>query len=84
MAIAQQVKSGENLGAELFVVGPMFTTEGGHGTAILNNIPEAIRPTVAPMLLRLPKTAGEARMQVAELHRQGVDGIKAILQSGSR
>jgi imidazolonepropionase-like amidohydrolase/ABC-type multidrug transport system permease subunit len=83
LKLRAQIKSGEKLGAELFIVGPMFTTQGGHGTEILKNLPETIRPTIEPMLLRLPKTTEEAKAQVAELHRQGVDGIKAILEAGA-
>ena len=35
--------SGEKLGAELFVVGPLFTAEGGHGTEFAVNLPEPMR-----------------------------------------
>ena len=83
LKLRSDVNSGEKLGAELFVVGPMFTTEGGHGTEILKYMPDAIRPAVEPMLLRLPKTPEEAKAQVAELKRQHVDGIKAILEAGA-
>jgi imidazolonepropionase-like amidohydrolase/ABC-type multidrug transport system permease subunit len=83
LKLRAEVSSGEKLGAELFIVGPMFTTEGGHGTELLNFVPEAVRPVVEPLVLRLPKSAEEAKAQVAELHRQGVDGIKAILEAGA-
>jgi imidazolonepropionase-like amidohydrolase len=37
---------------------------------------------VQAQLVRTPKTAEEARAQVRDLKRQGVDGIKAILEAG--
>jgi imidazolonepropionase-like amidohydrolase/ABC-type multidrug transport system permease subunit len=74
--------SGEKLGTEVFAVGPMFTAEGGHGTEMLRYLPESIRPTIEQQLVRLPKTAEEARAQVAELKARGVDGIKVILEAG--
>jgi imidazolonepropionase-like amidohydrolase/ABC-type multidrug transport system permease subunit len=74
--------SGERLGAELFVCGPMFTAAGGHGTEYFRALPDNIRRIIEEQTLRLPKTAEEARRQVDELKRRGVDGIKAILESG--
>jgi imidazolonepropionase-like amidohydrolase len=75
--------SGERLGAELFAVGPMFTTAGGHGTEYSNYAPESVRATMEEQFVRLPKSPDEARMQVAELKTRGVDGIKAILDAGA-
>jgi len=83
LKLRAQVNSGEKLGAELFLVGSMFTTEGGHGTEILKYLPDTIRPAIEPMLLRLPKNPDEAKAQVAELKQQHVDGIKAILEAGA-
>jgi imidazolonepropionase-like amidohydrolase/ABC-type multidrug transport system permease subunit len=83
LKLRARVNSGEKLGSELFIVGPLFTTGGGHGTEILNAIPQAVRQAIEPELLRLPKTAEEARVQVEGLHHQGVDGIKAILETGA-
>ena len=82
LKLRAQIKSGEKLGAELFIVGPMFTAPGGHGTEYSTYLPDAVRPVFDAQVLRLPKTPEEAKAQVAELHRQGVDGIKAILESG--
>jgi imidazolonepropionase-like amidohydrolase len=76
------VNSGERLGAELFVVGPMFTAPGGHGTECFRNIPEAYRKTAEDQTVRTPATAEEARQQVDALKQGGVDGIKAILEAG--
>ncbi len=74
--------SGQRLGAELLLCGPMFTTAGGHGTEYFKSLPEAARKAVEQQTLRMPATPEEARSQVAQLKRDGVDGIKAILESG--
>lgn len=76
------IRSGERLGAELLMCGPMFTAEGGHGTEYFKSLPEQARKAVEQQMLRMPKTAAEARAQVAQLSKDGVDGIKAILESG--
>ena len=76
------IQSGEKLGAELFVVGPMFTAAGGHGTEYIQYVPEQMRAQFEAQLVRLPKTAEEARAQVDALKKLGVDGIKAILEAG--
>ncbi len=39
-----EIGSAAKLGAQLFICGPMFTAEGGHGTEFIRNVPEAIRP----------------------------------------
>ncbi|HLH43694.1 MAG TPA: amidohydrolase family protein [Bryobacteraceae bacterium] len=83
LRLRSKFNSGERLGAELFLVGPLFTAEGGRGTEILNAIPREARRSIEPQLLRLPHTPAEAQAQVMELYRQGVDGIKAILESGA-
>ena len=72
----------EKLGAELFICGPMFTTAGGHGTEYFKSLPDNVRKTLEAQTVRTPKTPAEARQQVAELSKQGVDGIKAILEAG--
>jgi imidazolonepropionase-like amidohydrolase len=77
------LRSGEKLGAELFVVGPMFTAPGGHGTEYAKYVPEAMRATFEQQIVRLPKTVEEARQQVEELNKRGVDGIKTILEPGA-
>jgi imidazolonepropionase-like amidohydrolase/ABC-type multidrug transport system permease subunit len=76
------IAAGEKLGAELFLVGPMFTAEGGHGTEYMRYVPEQVRNMMAQQVVRLPKNVDEARMQVAELKARGVDGIKTILEAG--
>ena len=77
------INSGERLGAELFLCGPMFTTEGGDGTEYFKNLPAAIRDTAEAQTVRLPKTPEEARAMVDALKKKDVDGIKAILEAGA-
>jgi len=74
--------SGEIQGAELFACGPLFTTEGGHGTEFVKFAPETMRERFTAQFLRKPKTSAEATQQVDELKARGVDGIKAILEAG--
>jgi imidazolonepropionase-like amidohydrolase/ABC-type polysaccharide/polyol phosphate export permease len=76
------VNSGEILGAELFVCGPLFTTEGGHGTEYARFLPSTAQVAFNAEFIRLPKTAAEAKQQVDDLKSARVDGIKAILESG--
>ena len=74
--------SGEKLGTELFFAGPLFTTEGGHGTEYAKFMPESQRAGFNAEFLRTPKTPEEARTQVDELAAKGVDAIKGILEAG--
>ena len=60
-SLRDQISSGSKLGAQLFICGPMFTAEGGHGTEFIQNLPPAIRDTgegadssVRPRLPRRP------------------------------
>ena len=76
------IASGERLGAELFAVGPLFTTAGGHGTEYSQYMPESMRASFDEQFVRLPKSAEEARTQVNDLKQRGVDGIKAVLEGG--
>ena len=77
-----RIAGGSRLGAQLFICGPMFTAEGGHGTEYTQYVPAAMQGAIKAQLVRTPKTADEARQQVRELKAAGVDGIKAILESG--
>jgi imidazolonepropionase-like amidohydrolase/ABC-type multidrug transport system permease subunit len=77
------VNSGEKLGAQLFVSGPLFTTAGGHGTEEVGQMPASFRAAAAQQFLRTPKTALEARSQVEDLKRSRVDGIKIMLDGGA-
>src|SRR5438045_1718529 len=75
--------SGEKLGTELFMCGPLFTTEGGHGTEYGKFLPEPLRAGFIAEFVRLPKSADEARQQVDALAAQHVDAIKGVLEAGA-
>jgi imidazolonepropionase-like amidohydrolase/ABC-type multidrug transport system permease subunit len=77
-----ELRAGEKEGAELFTVGPMFTAPGGHGTEYAQFVPKAAQAEFEAQMVRLPKSPEEARQQVDELKKLGVDGIKAILEGG--
>ncbi len=78
----EQGSSGEHLGAELFISGPQFTTEGGHGTEYFSKLPDRMRMAAEQQMVRTPKSADEARRQVRDLKARGVDAIKAVLDAG--
>ncbi|SPF51978.1 ABC-2 type transporter [Candidatus Sulfopaludibacter sp. SbA4] len=80
--LRDQIANGSKLGAQLFICGPMFTAEGGHGTEFIQNLPATVRDMVKAQTIRTPKTPEEARRQVRELKAARVDGIKAILEAG--
>ena len=82
LKLRRQIASGGKLGAQIFVCGPMFTAEGGHGTEYMEHLPEMVRNSPKAQLVRTPKTPEEARRQVGELKAAGVDCIKAILEAG--
>lgn len=83
LKLRQLFGSGEKLGAELFLCGPLFTAEGGHGTEYGKFLPEAMRASFIAQFVRTPKTADEARKQVDALAAQRVDAIKGVLESGA-
>jgi imidazolonepropionase-like amidohydrolase len=74
--------SGERLGSELFLCGPLFTAEGGHGTEYAKFMPEVARAGFLAQFVRTPKSADEARRQVDDLANQQVDAIKGVLEAG--
>jgi imidazolonepropionase-like amidohydrolase/ABC-type multidrug transport system permease subunit len=78
----KRTADGELLGAELFICGPLFTTEGGHGTEYFSFLDGPAKAQAVAEFVRTPKTADEAHDQVRELKRNGVDGIKAVLEAG--
>jgi len=82
LKVRAMVNSGERLGAELFICGPMFTAAGGHGTEYFKSLPEELRKRLEAQTVRTPQTQDEARQQVRDLKQRGVDGIKAILEAG--
>lgn len=83
LEVRQIVNSGEKEGSEFFTVGPLFTTPGGHGTEYFRFLPDNIRQRLDAQVLRMPKTADEARADVNALKKQDIDGIKAILEAGA-
>jgi imidazolonepropionase-like amidohydrolase/ABC-type multidrug transport system permease subunit len=82
ITLRDRVARGEILGSELFVSGPMFTAEGGHGTEYAEYVPASIRDTFLAQIARTPASAEVARQYVRELHAARVDGLKAILEAG--
>ena len=80
--VRAKLRSGEETGAELFFAGPLFTSEGGHGTEYFDGLPEIVRNQALADSVRAPKTADEARQMVAALAAEPVDAIKIILDSG--
>ena len=82
LKLRARFNSGEKLGSELFLCGPLFTAEGGHGTEYAKNLPEIARAGFNSQFLRIPKTQDEAREMVDELAAKGVNAIKGILEAG--
>lgn len=83
MKVRGEINSGEYLGAQMFACGPLFTAEGGHPMEVLQYVPESERKTAREQFVRLPNSAAEARQQVDDLKKAGVDCIKAVLESGN-
>ena len=83
LALRSQIASDRYNGAELFTSGPLFTAEGGHPEEIIKNFPGTMRAQAKEQFLREPKTELEARQQVDQLKKDGVDSIKAVLESGN-
>ena len=70
------------LGSEFLTSGPLFTTEGGHGTEYFSWLSGVQKAQALEQFVRVPKSVDEARQQVRDLHVKGVDAIKAVLESG--
>ncbi len=83
LKLRKLVDSGEYLGAQFFACGPLFTTEGGHPLELLKYFPETQKNNARQQFVRLPKSADEARKQVDDLKKAGVDCIKAVLEAGN-
>jgi imidazolonepropionase-like amidohydrolase/ABC-type multidrug transport system permease subunit len=83
LKVRETVNDGEKLGAEFFMVGPLFTTAGGHGTEYFKGLPDAQRRPLEAQFIRLPTTPEEARQMVDALKAVHVDGIKAIMEAGA-
>ena len=82
LKLRARFNGGERLGSELFLCGPLFTAEGGHGTEYAKNLPEIARSGFNAQFLRIPKTQMEARTMVDDLAQKRVNAIKGILESG--
>jgi imidazolonepropionase-like amidohydrolase/ABC-type multidrug transport system permease subunit len=82
LALRKRIDDGDLLGAEFFVCGPLFTTEGGHGTEYFTWLEGPAKAQAIAQFVRAPKTIDEARQQVRDLAHDRVDGIKAVLESG--
>lgn len=83
LSARERIASGERLGAELFVSGPIFTAPKGHGTEYFNGLPPTLRDRILAETVRTPASVQEAARQVDELHASGVQSIKAVLESGT-
>jgi imidazolonepropionase-like amidohydrolase/ABC-type multidrug transport system permease subunit len=83
LKLRSTVSSGEILGSDLQTCGPLFTAAGGHGTEYFKNLPPAARANLDKQFERIPASGDEARQQVDDLKKQGVDCIKAILEAGA-
>jgi imidazolonepropionase-like amidohydrolase/ABC-type multidrug transport system permease subunit len=83
LKLRSTVSSGEILGSDLQTCGPLFTAAGGHGTEYFKDLPTGARASLEKQFTRIPTSGDEARQQVDELKKQGVDCIKAILEAGA-
>ena len=83
LKLREKFGTGEKLGTELFFCGPLFTTEGGHGTEYARFVPETMRASFQEQFVRTPKTPEDARKQVADVAAQHVDAIKGVLDEGA-
>jgi imidazolonepropionase-like amidohydrolase len=64
------------------MTGPLFTAPGGHGTEYFKGLPEMARKTIEAQMAAAYSVPAEASARVDALAAQGVDGIKAVLESG--
>jgi len=83
LKVRTNVNSGEQLGAELFTCGPLFTAQEGHGTEYFKDMPANIRQQAEAQFTRIPASAEEARRQVDALKHSDIDCIKAVLEAGA-
>ena len=83
LPLRDQGRRGEILTTEFYTVGPLFTAAGGHPMELLKYMPENTRAYAESQFVRIPKSGDEARQMVRDLKKKGVDGIKAVLESGT-
>src|SRR5262249_13900288 len=80
--LRQKVSDGVMLGSEFYTSGPLFTTEGGHGTEYFTWLAGPQKAQALEQFVRLPKSPDEARQMVRALKAKHVDAIKAVLEAG--
>lgn len=83
IALRSEINSGVKLGASLYTCGPLFTTEGGHGTEYFKGLPDNMRREAEAQTVRTPTSPEQAKQQVDQLKKDGGDCVKAILESGA-
>jgi imidazolonepropionase-like amidohydrolase/ABC-type multidrug transport system permease subunit len=83
LAVKKRIAGGERTGAELHLCGPLFTAKGGHGTEYFRKAPEFLRKLSEQEFTRTPESSEQARQAVADLKRDGVNCIKAVLDQGA-
>jgi imidazolonepropionase-like amidohydrolase/ABC-type multidrug transport system permease subunit len=83
LKLKHRLASGELLGSEIFMTGPLFTAPGGHGTEYFRNLPEMMRKSLEGQMAAAYSSPDEAAARVDALAAQGVDGIKVVLESGA-
>ncbi len=82
LKVRQIANSGEKLGAYLYTCGPLFTAQGGHGTEYFKSLPPSMREQMQAQFVRIPKDAADATRMVDELKNDGIDCVKAVMESG--
>jgi imidazolonepropionase-like amidohydrolase/ABC-type multidrug transport system permease subunit len=82
LKLRAEIAGGAKLGAQLFVSGPLFTSDPAHGTELLAILPPTVRTALMARMVGSPKTPEDARRQVRALKKAGVDGFAAILEDG--
>jgi imidazolonepropionase-like amidohydrolase/ABC-type multidrug transport system permease subunit len=82
LKVKHGLASGEVLGTELFMTGPLFTAPGGHGTEYFRYLPGMVRKSLESQMAAAYSDPSDAAARVDTLASQGVDGIKAVLESG--
>ena len=83
VALRNEINSGAKLGSSLYTCGPLFTTEGGHGTEYFKGLPDDMRRQAEAQTVRIPTSPEQAKQEVDQLKKDGGDCVKAILESGA-
>src|SRR4029077_3914386 len=67
LTLRKRIADGDLLGAELVVSGPLFTTEGGHGTEYFSWLEGPAKAAAVEQFVRTPANPDQAREQVRQL-----------------